>query len=70
MPLEDNPINNHVSCASHTLSLLATTDFNNILGSNINSKTHYSVMGKCTALWNGLRRPKSSEIILDELYRL
>jgi len=72
IPLEDNLINNnvlphHVRCASHTLSLLATTDFNNILGPNINSKTHYSVIGKCTALWNASRRPKSSEIILDEL---
>lgn len=70
IPLEDNLTNNfvlphHVRCASHTLSLLATTDFNNILGPN--SKIHYSVMGKCTALWNASRRPKSSEIIMDEL---
>lgn len=57
----------HLRCASHTLNLLATTDFFNALKGSTASRIHYSVFGKCTALWNASRRPKSSEIIHDAL---
>ncbi|XP_050066382.1 uncharacterized protein LOC126555508 [Aphis gossypii] len=53
----------HLRCASHTLSLIATTDFNYILKGTPASRINHSVMGKCTTLWNLSRRPKSSEII-------
>ncbi|CAI6366810.1 unnamed protein product [Macrosiphum euphorbiae] len=53
----------HLRCASHTLSLIATTDFNKILKGTSASRINHSVMGKCTTLWNLSRRPKSSEII-------
>ncbi|EFN74674.1 hypothetical protein EAG_05270, partial [Camponotus floridanus] len=57
----------HLRCASHTLNLLATTDFFNALKGSTASRIHYSVFGKCTALWNASRGPKSSEIIHDAL---
>lgn len=53
----------HLRCASHTLSLIATTDFNNILKGTPASRLNHSVIGKCNTLWNLSRRPKSSEII-------
>jgi len=57
----------HLRCASHTLNLLATTDFHNALKNSTASRIHYSLFGKCTALWNASRRPKTSEIIHDTL---
>jgi len=57
----------HLRCASHTLNLLATTDFHNALKNSTASRIHYSVFGKCTTLWNASRRPKTSEIIHDTL---
>ncbi|KAL4148289.1 hypothetical protein QTP88_002565 [Uroleucon formosanum] len=53
----------NLRCASHTLSLITTTDFKNILKGTPASRINHSVMGKCTTLWNLSRRPKSSEII-------
>ena len=59
---------NHVRCAAHTLSLVATTDAKEALkpGSNFNS-IHHSTMGKAQALWNKSGRPKSAEIIKEAL---
>lgn len=57
----------HLRCASHTLNLVTTTDFYNALKHSTASRIHYPVFGKCTALWNASRRPKSSEIIHDIL---
>ncbi|XP_063623116.1 uncharacterized protein LOC134795215 [Cydia splendana] len=58
----------HLRCASHTLSLLATTDLNNFIrGDSLISRIHYSAIAKCTLLWNMSRRPKSAEIIKDHL---
>lgn len=54
----------HLRCSSHTLSLIATTDFNNYLKGSRMSKIHHTTLGKCTTLWNSSRRPKSSEIIV------
>ncbi|KAF0702964.1 Uncharacterized protein FWK35_00032160 [Aphis craccivora] len=45
-----NFLPHHLRCASHTLSLIATTDFNNILKGTPASRINYSVMGKCTTL--------------------
>jgi len=60
----------HLRCASHTLSLLATTDFTKALKQNsVASKIHHTAMGKCTMLWNMSRRPKTSEKIVDFLGR-
>lgn len=55
----------HLRCASHTLSLLATTDMNNFIKNSRVSRVHYSAIAKCTLLWNMSRRPKSAEIIKD-----
>ncbi|RLU27373.1 hypothetical protein DMN91_001175 [Ooceraea biroi] len=58
----------HLRCASHTLSLLATTDFTKALKQNpVASKIHHTAMGKCTMLWNMSRRPSTSEKIVDFL---
>lgn len=58
----------HLRCASHTLSLLGTTDFNRaITKSKSISRTHHPALAKCTTLWNSSRRPKSSEIIQEVL---
>lgn len=58
----------HLRCASHTLSLLATTDFTNALkNSCTTSRIHHSAFAKCSALWNASRRPKTSEIISEIL---
>lgn len=57
----------HLRCASHTLNLLATTDFHKALKNSTASRIHYPVFGKCTALWNASRRPKTSEVIHDAL---
>lgn len=45
----------HLRCASHTLNLLATTDFHKALKNSTSSRIHYPVFGKCTALWNASR---------------
>ncbi|XP_026328932.1 uncharacterized protein LOC113236922 [Hyposmocoma kahamanoa] len=55
----------HLRCASHTLSLLATTDMNNYIKESPISRVHYSAIAKCTLLWNMSRRPKSAEIIQE-----
>lgn len=55
----------HLRCASHTLSLLATTDMNNFIKDSRASRIHYSAVAKCTLLWNMCRRPKSAEVIKD-----
>lgn len=58
---------NHLRCASHTLNLLATTDFNNIIKGTALTRLHHPAFGKCTTLWNLSRKPKTSEIISDTL---
>ncbi|XP_024869998.1 uncharacterized protein LOC112453440 [Temnothorax curvispinosus] len=61
-------LSKHLRCASHTLSLVATTDFTKALKQNsVASKIHHTAMGKCTMLWNMSRRPKTSEKIVDFL---
>lgn len=56
----------HVRCASHTLSLVATTDASVALkGPSIFSRLNHAAFGKCSALWNASSRPKSAEIIVE-----
>lgn len=60
----------HFRCASHTLSLLGTTDFKKCIeqlkGSAL-SRMHHSAFSKCNGLWNKSRQPKSAEIIYNEI---
>ena len=51
-------------CASHTLSLIDTTDIRNIKD-NIYNKYYKRLMSKCSALWNMSGRPKYAEVIKD-----
>jgi hypothetical protein len=56
----------HIRCASHTLSLVGTTDANKALkNSAAFSRINHAAMGKCSALWNTCNRPKSAEIIKE-----
>ena len=56
----------HVRCASHTLSLVCTTDAGAALRTSASfSRLNHSAMGKCSALWNAASRPKSAEIIQE-----
>lgn len=51
-------------CASHTLSLVSTTDFSKSVENSSVNRLHNEAMGKCTTLWNMSRRPKSYTIYL------
>jgi hypothetical protein len=56
----------HIRCASHTLSLVGTTDANSALKTSAQfSRLNHAVMGKCSALWNAGSRPKSAEKIAE-----
>lgn len=58
------------SCAAHTLDLIAKADLNKALQSNdlksVN-RTHVNAFAKCSQIWIGVRRPKSSEAMKDLL---
>ncbi|VVC42347.1 Hypothetical protein CINCED_3A009264, partial [Cinara cedri] len=41
----------HLHCALHTLGLLATTDFQNILKNSNANKYHHPALSKCSTLW-------------------
>jgi len=57
----------HLRCASHTLSLIATSDFEIRILKAIKSlpvnRLHLAAIEKCNFLWNMSRRPKSAEVI-------
>jgi len=56
----------HIRCASHTFSLIATTDASvAIKNSPPFSRLNHTVMGKCSALWNHCSRPKSAETVAE-----
>jgi hypothetical protein len=56
----------HLRCASHTLSLVGTTDASSALKASASfSRLNHAAMGKCSALWNASNRPKSAEVIAD-----
>lgn len=64
----DSPhLPHHLRCASHTLNLLASTDYQKAIKNSNAQRIHYTAFGKCSALWNASRRPKTSEIITEEL---
>ena len=53
----------HIRCASHTLSLVATTDASVALkNSAAFSRLNHSAMGKCSSPRNASSRPKSAEV--------
>ena len=60
-------LSKHVRCASHTLSLVATSDAKNALKTTKFSTLNHAAMGKCSAVWNKSGRPKSAEIIKEYL---
>ncbi|XP_060864379.1 uncharacterized protein LOC132940692 [Metopolophium dirhodum] len=53
----------HLRCASHTLSLIATSDFMKAIKSIPVNRLHLTAIEKCNFLWNMSRRPKSAEVI-------
>ncbi|KAJ8889893.1 hypothetical protein PR048_009398 [Dryococelus australis] len=58
----------HLRSASHTLNLLATTDFQKAIVASATGRIHHSAIGKCTtAIWNLMRQPKSSEVVTNIL---
>lgn len=58
----------HVRCASHTLSLVCTTDAAKALNKSAAfSKISHAAMGKCSALWTSAGKPKSAEMIQEHL---
>uniref|UniRef100_A0A6P7H747 Uncharacterized protein LOC114347928 n=2 Tax=Diabrotica virgifera virgifera TaxID=50390 RepID=A0A6P7H747_DIAVI len=58
----------HFRCASHTLNLIATTDYKNLIKENaVLRKRHTAAFQKCNLLWNKANRPKSNEIIQNIL---
>lgn len=64
----NSTLSRHFRCASHTLNLLATTDFLKVLDKNRKVKTvHTKVMQKCEALWKNLRSVKVREILNNYL---
>ena len=61
----DYSLSKQVRCASHTLSLVATTDAKKALKTSSFSSINHTTMGKCSSLWNKSGRPKSAEIIKE-----
>lgn len=60
----------HLKCACHTLSLVATSDAKNAFKESPTiSRLNNLAMGKCSALWNASGKPKTAELISDELSR-
>ena len=52
----------HFRCGAHTISLVAVTDYKNIIGAEPKAikKLHLNAFAKCQQIWNGSRRPKGS----------
>ncbi|XP_065219583.1 uncharacterized protein LOC135845050 [Planococcus citri] len=62
----------HVSCGSHSLSLIAAADYVTILKEKEYTalkQMHYQFMSKASVLWSAMKRPKSSEEIKEILSR-
>ncbi|XP_018493941.1 uncharacterized protein LOC108863814 [Galendromus occidentalis] len=54
----------HARCASHTLSLCATTDVKRVLENHrALADRHDMIITKCNSLWNASRTPKWAEVI-------
>lgn len=59
---------NHIRCASHTLSLTATTDVNKFIKTSSISRLHETAISKCSILWRLSSRQKTAEIIEEVLH--
>ncbi|XP_070072370.1 uncharacterized protein [Drosophila takahashii] len=54
----------HYRCGCHTLNLLATTDFTNIIKADSRVyEDHKNLLKRCSTVWNKSNRPKTAEII-------
>jgi len=55
-----------VRCATHMLGLVCTTDVKQAMeDSPTLSRLNQSAMGKCSALWNASKTPKTAELLLE-----
>lgn len=60
-----------IRCATHTLSLVSTTDAKKAIKDNPTlSRLNHSPMAKCSALWNASCRPKYAELLNAKLHDL
>lgn len=58
----------HLSCASHTFNLLATTDVNFVINSSaIMRSRHTNILHKFSDLWKYASKPKSAEVLENVL---
>lgn len=58
----------HSRCCSHTLTIIAITDFMKVLKNNIAAyRVHQTAIAKCTILWNAWRRPKYAEVVRNNI---
>ena len=56
----DTLLSYHVRCASHTLSLICTTDADKATKHKTYKQHYYSVKAKLSSLWNRAGRPKTA----------
>ena len=59
---------NHLRCACHTLSLIATTCVKKVSDEEFSNR-HKVVMEKASDLWHCAARPKSAKIIIQQTGR-
>ncbi|CAH1114528.1 unnamed protein product [Psylliodes chrysocephalus] len=57
----------HIRCALHTINLIATTHYKNSVNGLLPLRQNTQIFSKCSKLWNKCGRPKSAEIIQEEL---
>ena len=56
----------HVRCATHTLSLVCTTEAKQAMKDSPSlSRLNHTAMGKCSDLWNASKRPKTAELLSE-----
>ncbi|XP_042146107.1 uncharacterized protein LOC121835721 [Ixodes scapularis] len=61
-------LSQHLRCACHTLSLIATADVKKATSANhALNRLHSSVMSKCSKYWGASGRPKSAEVVTSIL---
>lgn len=61
-------LSQHLRCACHTLSLIATADVKKAISANhALNRLHSSVMSKCSKYWGASGRPKSAEVVTSIL---
>ncbi|XP_067619911.1 uncharacterized protein [Eurosta solidaginis] len=61
----------HMRCASHTINLIASTDFTSFIKQSATlSSQHSETINRCQVLWSLLRSPKKREIMIEYLGKL